>query len=540
MTATHADKPGPPAAAPRPTNKWVVAAAVMLGTMMEILDITIANVSLPHMRGTFSATTDEITWVLTSYLVASSVIIPMSGWLSAIFGRKQYFIISILLFTAGSVLCGAAPTLAIMVLARVIQGAGGAAMIPTSQAILMETFPQEQHGLAMAVWGLGVTLAPAVGPTLGGWITDNYSWRWIFYINFPAGLLAALMVALFVPEPAYVKRRLTGIDYLGLVLLTLAIGCGQVVLDRGERADWFAARWVVAFTVASILSVAALALWELRHKDPVLDLRLLRRPVFALGSVFMGIFSGVMYGSLILLPIFLQEFLGYTAWLAGLVTVPRALAVMVAMVITGPLLARTDARLSVIAGFVCMAVSMWQIAHYNVGIDFGHVVISTLLQGFGMGMAFVALSTWALTGVEKERMGYGSALFNVIRNTGASAGIAIVSTLLVRWSQWYQGTLVGHVDRFSMPARIALERLDSHLRDGGADVTAAAPAVLERLYRLLQQQAAMLAFDQIHRNLAALMVLLAIAALGALALGANHATRRPGSSATSSLAASLH
>ncbi len=514
MKRKRAEEFGPPGAPPRVANKWLVAAAVMLGTMMEILDITIANVSLPHMRGTFSATTDEITWVLTSYLVASSVVIPMSGWLSAIFGRKRYFIMSILLFTAGSVLCGAAPTLAIMVAARVIQGAGGAAMIPTSQAILMETFPKEQHGLAMAMWGLGVTLAPAVGPTLGGWITDNYSWRWIFYINFPPGLLAALLVALFVPEPSYVKRKLAGVDYLGVVLLTMAIGCGQVVLDRGERADWFAARWVVGFSAVSIMSMAALALWELRARDPVLDLRLLRSPTFALGSSFMGIFSGVMYGSLILLPIFLQEFLGYTAWLAGLVTVPRALAVMVAMIITGPLLSRTDPKLSIVAGFVCMAVSMWQIGHYNVEVDFWHVVTSTLLQGFGMGMAFVALSTWALTGVGKERMGYGSALFNVIRNTGASAGIAIVSTLLVRWAQWYQGTLVTHVNRFSKPAKILLERLDPSLLEGGADIAQAAPLALERLYWLLQQQAAMLAFNQIHRDLMVVMALLAVTALG--------------------------
>lgn len=285
---------------------------------------------------------------------------------------------------------------------------------------------------------------------------------------------------------------------------------------------------------------AALALWELQVRDPVLDLRLLRRPVFALGSTFMGIFSGVMYGSLILLPIFLQEFLGYTARLAGLVTVPRALAVMVAMVITGPILSKTDARLAVIAAFACMAVSMWQIAHYNTEIDFWHVVASTLLQGFGMGMAFVALSSWALTGVEKERMGYGSALFNVIRNTGASAGIAIVSTLLVRWSQWYQGTLVGQADRFSEPARIALERLDPSLRGGAADLAQAAPVVLEHLYQLLQQQAAMLAFDQIHRNLAALMVLLTRASLSAVALCTSRSTARGGVSPGSSSAPSLH
>ncbi len=506
---------GPELPGVKQTNKWLIATAVMLGTMMEILDITIANVSLPHMRGTFAANTDEITWVLTSYLVASSIVIPMSGWLSAIFGRKRYFIISLLLFTAGSLLCGSAPSLALMVAARTLQGAGGAAMIPTSQAILMETFPEEEHGMAMAVWGLGVTLAPAIGPTLGGWLTDNYSWRWIFYINLPVGLLAVFLVGLLVPEPSYVKRALTRIDYLGVVMLTLAIGCGQVVLDRGERAEWFAAQWVVSFTVLSLLSFGALTFWELRTREPILDLRLMRQRAFAIGSTLMGLFSAVMYGSLILLPIFLQEFLGYTALLAGLVTVPRALSVMVAMLVTGPLLARTDPRVSIALGFACMVISMWQIAHYNVYVDFNHIIFSTILQGFGMGMAFVALSAWSLSAVEKERMGYGSALFNVIRNSGSSAGIAIVSTLLVRWSQWYQATLVPHVNQFSIPALVLTQRLSSSSPVSAADLSQADPVLLERLYAMLQQQAAMLAFNQIHRNLAALMMVLALVALAA-------------------------
>ncbi|HKV54880.1 MAG TPA: DHA2 family efflux MFS transporter permease subunit, partial [Candidatus Binataceae bacterium] len=301
----------PPPALP---HKWLIAIAVMLGTSLEVLDSSIINVALPHLQGTFSASVDEIAWVLTSYLVANGIMIPMTGWISSRFGRKRYFLTSVTVFVVASALCGAAQTLTQMVVFRLIQGAAGAAMIPSSQAILMETFPPEEQQMAMAIWGVGLMVSPIAGPTLGGWITDNWSWRWNFYINVPIGVMALVMVSAFVHDPAFMReRRVRGgkVDYWGIALLTLSLGLLQMVLDRGQRADWFNSPWVVYATFFSALAFGLLAVRELTFSEPILDLRILKLPVFNVSVLLTVAMSFVLFGSILLSPLFLQELMGY-------------------------------------------------------------------------------------------------------------------------------------------------------------------------------------------------------------------------------------
>ncbi|MBV8454018.1 MAG: DHA2 family efflux MFS transporter permease subunit, partial [Deltaproteobacteria bacterium] len=323
-----------------PAHKWLVALAVMLGTTLEVLDTSIVNVALPHMQGAFSAGVDEIAWVLTSYLVANGIMIPMTGWISSRFGRKRYFLTSVFTFVAASALCGAAQSLTQMIIFRLIQGAAGAAMIPSSQAILMETFPPEEQQMGMALWGVGLMVSPILGPTLGGWITDNWNWRWNFYINIPIGFVAFAMVSAFVHDPSYMRQnrvKKSRVDYLGILLLILSLGALQIVLDRGQRADWFNSPWVVYTTALSGVGFVALALHELRFSAPILDLSILKLRIFDAATAVTVTFSAVLFGTLLLSPVFLQELLGYTAWKAGVVQAPRGIGSMSSMMVAGNL-----------------------------------------------------------------------------------------------------------------------------------------------------------------------------------------------------------
>ncbi|MGH8014004.1 MAG: DHA2 family efflux MFS transporter permease subunit, partial [Candidatus Binataceae bacterium] len=433
-------------------HKWLVALAVMLGTTLEVLDSSIVNVSLPHMQGTFSASIDEIAWVLTSYLVANGIMIPMTGWISSRFGRKRYFLTSVFIFVGASALCGAARTLGEMVVFRLIQGAAGAAMIPSSQAILMETFPPEEQQMAMAMWGVGLMVAPILGPTLGGWITDNWSWRWNFYINVPVGALAFLMVTVFVHDPVYLRRersRRGRIDYAGMLLLAAWLGMLQIVLDRGQRADWFAASWVVWFTFISAASLVLLIIHELRFKEPVLDLRMLKIPLFSVAVFLVIVLSFILYGTGLLNPIFLQEFMGYTAWKAGLVLAPRALGAMTAMLFAGQI-ARMgyDNKRLIGVSFTLMAVGLWAMANWNLEIGMWQVIWPGVVLGLGMGMCFPILSAAALSCVSRERMGYAASLYNMMRNTGAAVGISYMTNVLVSHQQIHQSRLVDHFTIF--------------------------------------------------------------------------------------------
>lgn len=503
----------PPAASPR-THKWLIAIAVMLGTTLEVLDTSIVNVALPHMQGSFSASVDEIAWVLTSYLVANGIMIPMTGWISARFGRKRYFLISVAIFVLASALCGAARSLDQMLMFRLIQGAAGAAMIPSSQAILMETFPPEEQAMAMATWGVGLMVAPVMGPTVGGWITDNWSWRWNFYINVPTGLAAILMVSAFVHDPAYLQRqRQRGgkVDYLGIIYLALGLGLLQLVLDRGQRADWFAAPWVVFSTLGSAAALLLLAVHELRFAQPILDLRILKIPMFTMAVSLIVAMSFVLYGTGLLNPVFLQLYMGYTAWRAGLMMAPRGLGTMASMLLIGQLARfRYDTRPLIGVGFGLMAFAVWSMARWNLQVSPWAVVWPTVVLGIGMGMIFPTLSATTLSCVERERMGYAASLYNMMRNSGAAIGISYMTTMLVSHEQIHQARLGEHFSVFDAwrLSHTAPAVPGSRPFNFMGQIVTGQHQGLGLIYSQVQAQAAMLSFNDIYRALAVMLLLL--------------------------------
>jgi MFS transporter, DHA2 family, multidrug resistance protein len=495
-----------------PPHKWLIAAAVMLGCALEVLDSSIVNVSLPHMQGSFSASVDEITWVLTSYIVANSVMIPLTGWVSSRFGRKRYFLASVSAFVVASALCGGAQSIDQMVIFRLLQGAAGAAMIPSSQAILMETFPAEEQQLAMATWGIGLMVAPILGPTLGGWITDNWDWRWNFYINVPLGTLTFLMVSVFVYDPHYLQRRQTGsIDYLGIVFLVAWLGLLQIVLDRGQRADWFSSPWVVWMTVTSSLSMVLLIFRELCLKEPILDLHVFALPLFSTAVFLITVHSFMLFSTGVLIPVFLQEVMGYSAWKAGLTYCPRAIGGMCAMLFAGQVSrAGYDNKRLVGVGFAVVAAGLWMMGRWNLEVGMWQVLWAGFVLGLGFGMSFPILSAVGLSGVERARMGYAASLFGMLQQQGRAAGIAYTTNMLVSTQQIHQSRLVEH---FSIFEAWKMSHMAAHVP--GSPVFRYLPQIvtgrkqgLGIVYGLVQAQAAMLAFNDIYRLLTAIAVLM--------------------------------
>jgi DHA2 family multidrug resistance protein len=486
----------------------------MLGCALEVLDTTIVNVALPHMQGSFSASVDEIAWVLTSYLVANGIMIPMTGWISARFGRKRYFLFSVMVFVVASALCGAARSLDAMVVFRLLQGAAGAAMIPSSQTIMMESFPPQEQQMAMAMWGMGLMVAPIAGPALGGWITDNLNWRWNFYINVPLGILAFLMVSAFVHDPAYLReRRARGgrIDYLGIVLLVLSFGLMQIVLDRGERADWFASSWVVWTTAASALCTIALVVRELTFSEPIIELRIFKRASFTLSVILVVAMSFTLYGTGLLNPIFLQDYMGYNAWRAGLVLAPRGFGTMFSMMMVGQLARRRhDTRSFVGIGYLLMAIGLWEMSTWNLGVSTWQVMWPGIITGVGMGLIFPTLSATAISSVPRERMGFAASIYNMVRNAGAAVGISYLTTMLMNKQQMHQSRLVEHVSVFDVwrmsqtPAQMPGTVPFSYM----PQMVTGQHHGFGMLYGMVQSQAAMLSFNDIYRMLALLMALL--------------------------------
>ncbi len=503
-----------PPVAPHAPHKWLIALAVMLGATLEVLDSSIVNVSLPHMQGTFSASVDEIAWVLTSYLVANGVMIPMTGWISARFGRKRYFLFSVATFVVASTLCGAARSLDEIIVFRLLQGLAGAAMIPSSQAILMETFPPQEQQMAMAMWGVGLMVAPILGPTVGGWITDNWSWRWTFYINVPLGAVAFLMVSTFVHDPSYLRTRHRGasIDYVAITYLVLCLGLAQVVFDRGERADWFNSNWVIWATAVSAAATLLLIIRELRIPEPILEFRFMAIPQFATAVFLVVMHSFILFGTGVLNPLFLQEFMGYTAWKAGLIMAPRALAAMTSMMITGQIARRgIDNKRLIGVGFTLMSIGLWRMSHWNLQIGMTRVIADSIVLGLGLGICFPILSAAALTCVPRERMGFASSLYNMMRNNGAAFGIAWLTSMLVHNQNIHQAYLVQHFsvfDAWRMGAQSAHAPGSPSFNLATQMVTGQKQS-LGMVYGTIQQQSAMLAFNDIYRMLtvmAALMI----------------------------------
>lgn len=483
------------------SGRWFIALAAMLATILEVLDVTIGNVSLPHMQATFAASTDEVTWVLTSYMVANGIVIPLTGWFSSYFGRKRFFIGSTILFTLSSMLCGLAWNLQSMVVFRVLQGVGGAAMIPMSQAVMMEAFPPAEQGFAMAIWGMGMMGAPVVGPALGGWITDNYSWRWIYYVNLPFGLIAILLQAAFIPDSPHQKRP-PRVDYLGFLLVALSIGGAQIVLDRGERVDWFAAPWVTGFTATAAVALVLLVWWERRTSHPVIDLTLFRYPAFTAASVMTMLLCFTLFGNLVTWPLYLQQVMGYTALSAGEAMAPRGMAMVVVMLVIGRLYGRVDIRFVILAGFLLVAYGTYEMSHFTTESTFWGMVWASMVTGIGSGLSFVPLSAIALGAVPVEKLGNASGLYNLLRNTGGSAGIAVASTFLLHRSQTHQAILVAHVH----PTNPALQRALAGATDmavaAGNPPAAAGDIAHAMIYRLVRQQAAVLSFSDVFLVLA--------------------------------------
>jgi DHA2 family multidrug resistance protein len=481
---------------------WLIAASVMLATFMEVLDTSVASVALPHIAGSLSAGVDEATWVLTGYLISNAIVLPSTGWFSNFFGRKQYQIISITLFALASALCGASTSLAMLVTARVIQGAAGGGLQPVSQAILLESFPREKHGVAMAVYGLGIILAPLLGPALGGWITDQYSWRWVFYINIPVSIAAVLMIRAFVEDPPYARReRNLPIDYVGFGFLALWLGTFQIILDKGQEADWFAAYWVRGFAAVSAVSMLVFIIHELRSKHPLVDLHVLRNRNLAVGTFLIGVIGVVIYGTTTLLPLFLQDLLGYTAYNSGLAVSPRGIGALFSLVIAGLLIGKIDSRVLVVVGLGIRSLSLFMLGHLNMEIGIWNVVWPNIINGFANGFLFVPLTTMTMGTLSNEEMGRGTGLYSLTRNMGASFGVCLVTTLLVRDSQRHQNVLVSHLTPLDPPFRQLLIRLEQFL----ALKPGIAPAVQRAyglIYGMLRQQSSLLAYVDDFRLLA--------------------------------------
>lgn len=476
-------------------RKWVVALTVIIPTFIEVMDTSVVNVSLPHIQGSLNAGVDEVTWVLTSYLVSNAVIIPITGWLASIFGRRNYLLFSIVVFTVSSVLCGAAPSLKVLVIARVLQGLGGGGLQPLSQAILLETFPVREHGVAMAVFGMGVVFAPILGPVLGGFITDNWSWRWVFYINVPLGFLAVFMTVLTIHDPPYIRARTVRIDHWGLALLTVGLGCLQVVLDKGEREDWFESDFIVTLTVIAAVALTTFILVELRVAHPVVNLRVFKDSTFAAGNVimFMGYFC--LLGSIVLLPLYLQNLMGYTALWAGLVLGPGGLASLMIMPVAGMLMKRGVRPNRLLAvGLVLAAVSLTLMSRFNLQADFFSAAWPRIVQALGMGLFFVPLSAATYVNIPREQMGNATGIFNLLRNLGGSFGVAFSTTVLSQRSQWHQNMLVDRLTPFDKPFHMAVDKMLA-LTGGDPSSFHDRTVALAGVYRETLRHAAMMAFN---------------------------------------------
>jgi DHA2 family multidrug resistance protein len=475
-------------------NPWLIAAAVVLCSFIEVLDTTIVSVALPYMAGSLSSTNEEATWVLTSYLVANAVILPASGWLAIRFGRKRFLMACTAIFISASFLCGIAPTMWFLVMARILQGLGGGALQPITQAVLLESFPREKRGIAMAVFGMVIVLAPSIGPIVGGWLTDTYSWRWVFNINIPLGILGLYLMARYLEDPPYIKHAKAGsMDYTGFGLLTLWVATLQIVLDKGQTADWFAATWIRWFSVVSVCSFVALLIWELRSREPLVDLSVFKNRNFWVGSTIIGVVSACMYGSLTTLPLFLQNMFGYTSQSAGWATAPRGYGSMIAMILIGALLSKIDGRWAVVVGIGGLAGATLLLGRLTLDSAMVNFEWPSALQGAFIGLVFVPILAMAMATLPNNKIGNASGVFNLVRNLAGSIGISVSTTFLSRFSQIYQSQMVGNLTPYDPVYR-------QHLAGFAAGLTPltgahqAAQQAHGLMYMLVQQQSSYQAF----------------------------------------------
>jgi MFS transporter, DHA2 family, multidrug resistance protein len=479
-------------------NPWLIALTVTLATFMEVLDTSIANVALPHMAGTLGASQEEATWVLTSYLVSSAIVLPISGWLSTRFGRKRFYMTCVALFTACSLLCGLAPSLPLLILARILQGLGGGGLAPSEQAILADTFPVEQRGQAFAVYGMAVVAAPAIGPTLGGWITDNFNWHWIFFINLPIGILSLLLSNRMVEDPPYlVKERAKArpIDTVGLGLVALGVGCLEFVLDKGQEKDWFGDRTITLTFMLAICALAFFAWWEWRHPDPIVDLKLLKNRNFGTAVGFQFILGSVLFSTTVLIPQFLQGLMGYTAERAGMALSAGALVLMVMMPVAGKLVSIMDARLMVSMGFLATAIGLYNMTRLDLNVSFGHIVLWRVFQVLGLSFIFIPISTLNYVGVPPGKNNQISSFSNFARNFGGSMGTALLTTFLTRTQQTHQSSLAANFVSGSPGYENFLTQTKNALMAAGQTATQAKAAASGYAYQQLLRQSSMLSYQ---------------------------------------------
>ncbi len=472
------------------TSRGLIAFTVMLPTLIEIIDTSVVNVSLDHNRGSLSAVYDEATWTITAYLVSNAIVIPMAGWLARLIGRKNYQVASIALFTFSSFMCGSSWSLQSLVFFRILQGIGGGGLVPISQSILLESFPREKHGQAMAIFGLGAMLGPIVGPLLGGWITDTLTWRWIFYINIPIGIVAIIMNIAVIQDPPYMKRQKMKIDYWGLLFLSVGLGSLQFVLDKGENDDWFGSSTIVILAIIAAVSLVFLVLNEYYSEHPIVNLKLFKDRTFTSGATVMFFVFMNLFGSIVLLPIFLQSLMGYTSFDAGLVLGPGGAATIVAMPIVGKFVGRVSPKRFLVLGISICALSTYLMSRFNLTTDFWTFVWPRVFLGFGMGMTFIPLTTLTLSHIPKEHMTEATSLYNLLRNLGGSVGIAFTTTMLSRRAQFHQTRLVEHLSQLDPGYVMAKSKIAAILASKGLP-----PAGADgMLYRELVRQSTTLAF----------------------------------------------
>ncbi len=478
-------------------NPWIIALAVTLATFMEVLDTSIANVALPHIAGSLSAGTDESTWVLTSYLVSNAIVLPLSGWVSSIIGRKRFYMTCVAIFTVSSLLCGLAPNLGMLIFFRVLQGAGGGGLQPSEQAILADTFPPAKRGMAFAVYGIAVVMAPAIGPTLGGWITDNYTWRWIFFVNIPVGILSLLLTSRLIQDPPYLKRRRLSelkVDYVGLGFVALGLGTLQIVLDKGQRDDWFESHLILILVLISAASLLFVIFWEWRQKDPVIDLHLFKERTFASANLMMFMLGFALLGSTLMLPLFMQTQRGYTAEKAGMALSPGVFTLMLLMPLVGFLLSRYDARWLMAFGLAVLSFSLFHMTSFDLGVDFRTVVFARMVQSAGLAFLFVPINTAAYAYLPREKNNAASGLMNLARNIGGSVGISFVTTMLDRRAQYHQHRLSSHLSSSNPQFQSMLQGMARTLEAKGFSPADA----MHKAYALVQgtlfRQANMLAY----------------------------------------------
>jgi len=486
-------------ATPPVVNPWIVAISVMLATFMEVLDTAIASVALPYIAGSLAASNSEATWVLTSYLIANAVILPASNWFGLRFGRKRFLMSCVVLFTVASFFCGAAPTLTMLLIARVLQGAGGGALQPLSQAILLESFPPAKRGAAMALFGFGVVVAPVLGPTLGGWLTDTYSWRYAFYINIPVGMLALYMINRFVHDPKYVRDAKPGaFDGLGFGLLCLWSGCLQIILDKGQEDDWFGAPWIRWATFVLGISL----FWFVRHcwrkRGALVDLRVLRNRNFAVGCLLIFMLGFAIYITITILPLFYQEVLGYTALAAGMVVGPRGLGSMLGLPVIGVISHKYDNRYVLSAGFVVFGICTLYFSFVNLEISPTTLLVPIVVTGFALSFVFVPIASMATSTLSNERMGNATCIFNLLRNIGGSIGIATAQTFLIRRTNFHETQLAADLPRSGYRLQQQMSTASGYL---GQHLGKAAgrPGAMALIYRNLERQAMLLSFMDVFR-----------------------------------------